>query len=122
VLAGLYTKYWNSLPDVPEPLIPSGSSELTFVKSSTDQGNISYALPSVNASFAIPPGLLAGQPHSPDFQKASGTKGAFARALRVGKTLAGTAVDVLRMPGLVDEVKEQWRRDMNDMKQQQGPM
>jgi metal-dependent amidase/aminoacylase/carboxypeptidase family protein len=115
VLAASYTTYWNQLPDLPDPPIPptcGGNQPFTWVKSSTDQGNISYAMPSVNASFAIPPGPKGGQPHSPDFEMASGTKGAFLRALRVGKALAGTAVDVLTRPGLLDEVKKQWRRDM----------
>lgn len=111
VLAASYTRYWNSLPDVPEPPIPP-RDQFTFVKASTDQGNLSYAMPSVNASFAIPPGVHKGPPHTPDFEKASSTKGAFERALRVGKTLAATAVDVLNTPGLIDEVKKQWRRDM----------
>ncbi|KAF2036109.1 putative amidohydrolase [Setomelanomma holmii] len=111
VLASLYTKYWNLLPDVPSPPIPPGDQR-TFVKASTDQGNISYAMPSVNASFAIPPGPLKGQPHSPEFEKSSGTREAFERALRVGKALAGTAVDILSKPGLLEEVKAQWRSDM----------
>ncbi|KAF1992997.1 putative amidohydrolase [Amniculicola lignicola CBS 123094] len=112
VLAASYTKYWNLLPDLPDPPIPS-RDQFTWVNASTDQGNISYAMPSVNASFAITPGPQMGQPHSPDFEGASGTKGAFVRALRVGKALAGTAVDVLSIPGLINEVKGQWRRDMN---------
>jgi len=115
VLAASYTKYWNLLPGLPDPPIPSGD-EFTWIKASTDQGNISYAMPSVNASFAIPPGLLEGQPHSPDFEEASGTKAAFGRALRVGKALAGTAVDVLSRPGLIDKIKDQWRRDMEAIK------
>ena len=119
VLAASYTKYWTSLPDLPLPLIPPGD-QYTWVKASTDQGNISYAMPSVNASFAIPPGPQAGQPHSPDFEEASGTNEAFTRALRVGKALAGTAVDVLRTPGLLDEIKDQWRRDMDAIKCQRS--
>jgi amidohydrolase len=114
-LAASYTKYWQALPDMPDPPIPSGE-QLTFVKASTDQGNISYALPSVNASFAIPAGPLAGQPHSAEFERSSATEEAFERALRVGKALAGVAVDVLRVPGLLEEVKEQWRLDMEAMK------
>ncbi|KAF2463563.1 uncharacterized protein BDR25DRAFT_297918 [Lindgomyces ingoldianus] len=117
ILAASYTKYWNLLPDLPDPLIPCGD-QFTWVNASTDQGNISYAMPSVNASFAIPPGLHAGQPHSPDFEEASGTQGAFMRALRVGKALAGTAVDVLRSPGLIDKIKDQWKRDMDAIKKQ----
>ncbi|KAK4187043.1 hypothetical protein QBC35DRAFT_532854 [Podospora australis] len=114
VLAASYTKYWNGLPDVPEPRIPD-LKQFTWVKSSTDQGNISRAMPSVNASFSIPHGPGSGPPHSPDFEKASGTKEAFDRALRVGKALAGTALDVLMKPGLLEEVKEQWKRDMEDI-------
>ncbi|KAK3390140.1 putative amidohydrolase [Podospora didyma] len=116
VLAALYTKCWNALPNVPDPPIPP-TGELTWVKASTDQGNLSYAMPSVNASFAIPPGPQKGQPHSPDFEKASGTKLAFDRALRVGKSLAGAAVQVLAEPGLLDQIKDQWRRDMDALKQ-----
>ncbi|KAF2196560.1 putative amidohydrolase [Delitschia confertaspora ATCC 74209] len=115
VLAASYTKYWNALPDVPDPRIPP-ADQFTWVQASTDQGNVSYTMPSVNASFAIPPGLKKGQPHSPDFEEASGTEGAFGMALRVGKALAGTAVDVLGTKGLIEEVREQWRRDMDAVK------
>jgi metal-dependent amidase/aminoacylase/carboxypeptidase family protein len=114
VLAASYTRAWNYLPDVPDPPIPPpgrGDQQFTWVPSSTDQGNISHAMPSVNASFAILPGPQGGQPHSPDFEIAAGTKSAFMRALRVGKALACTAVDVLARPGLLNEAKKQWRRD-----------
>jgi metal-dependent amidase/aminoacylase/carboxypeptidase family protein len=126
VLAASYARYWHQLPDLPDPPMPPPScgagdeplfTAFTRIMSSTDQGNISYAMPSVNASFAIPPGPLAGQPHSPDFEVASGTKDAFLRALRVGKALAGTAVDVLTKEGLLDEIKSQWRRDMDAIKE-----
>jgi amidohydrolase len=110
-LAASYAKYWNALPNIPPPPIPPGE-QMTFVKASTDQGNISYAMPSVNASFSIPAGPLRGQPHSPEFERSSATREAFRRALRVGKALAGTAVDVLCTPGLLERVKEEWRRDM----------
>ncbi|KAH7110597.1 hypothetical protein B0J11DRAFT_599320 [Dendryphion nanum] len=115
ILAASYTKHWNYLPDIPEPRIPP-KDQFTYVKASTDQGNISYAMPSVNASFSIIPGPLKGPPHSPEFEQTSGTKEAFQRALRVGKTLAGTAVDVLTTPGLLSEIKTEWRKDMEAMK------
>ncbi|KAK1750496.1 hypothetical protein QBC47DRAFT_406856 [Echria macrotheca] len=113
VLAASYTEYWNQLPNVPEPQIPP-CEQLTHVPSSTDQGNLSYALPSLNASFAIPPAAPGrqGQPHSPEFEVASGTYEAFERALRVGKALAGTAIDVLTEPGLLGKIKRQWEQDM----------
>jgi hypothetical protein len=36
--------------------------------------------------------------------------------LRVGKALAGTAVDVMSTRGLLERVKEEWRRDMENAK------
>ncbi|KAM0269623.1 hypothetical protein ACHAQH_009702 [Verticillium albo-atrum] len=113
VLAGSYRRYWEAMPDPPGPGLPL-PGQFTWVKASTDQGNVSYALPSMNVSFAIPPGSERGQPHSPDFEKASGTRGAFGRAMRVAMGMAGTAVDVCSVPGLLDKVKEQWRRDMEE--------
>ncbi|KAK3307274.1 uncharacterized protein B0T15DRAFT_553856 [Chaetomium strumarium] len=128
VLAASYARAWHhSIHRPPPPPPPSDPPmppllphEFTRIMSSTDQGNISYAVPSVNASFAIPPGPLGGQPHSPDFEVASGTREAFGRALRVGKALAGTAVDVLTKEGLLAEVKRQWRRDMDEIQEEEG--
>lgn len=111
VLAASYRRYWEALPDVPDPPLPP-EGIFTQVKASTDQGNVSYVLPSMNVSFAIPPGPEAGRPHNPDFERASGTRGAFARAMRVAKAMAGTAVDVLAQPGLLEDIQAQWRRDM----------
>ena len=112
ILAASYEKYWQNLPDVPEPPLPP-AGQLTFVKASTDQGNVSYALPSMNVSFAIPPGLKGGQPHTPDFESASGSKEAFERAMRVAKAMAGTAVDVCSTPGLAESIRAQWQDDMS---------
>lgn len=118
VLADSYRKYWENLPEKKKPGEKIGlpkEGEYTYIKSSTDQGDISHHLPSVNASFAIPPGPERGQPHSRDFEKASGTREAFDVALKVGKALAGIAVDVFTEEGLLGEVKRQWRRDMEEM-------
>ncbi|KAH7329629.1 peptidase dimerization domain protein [Stachybotrys elegans] len=111
VLAKSYAKYWEALPDLPSPPLPP-PGEFTWVKASTDQGNISHSLPSMNVSFAIPPGKNAGPPHTPDFREAAGSKGAFQRAMRVAKGMAGTAIDVCAIPGLLEEVEQQWRHDM----------
>ncbi|KAG5984186.1 hypothetical protein E4U55_005799 [Claviceps digitariae] len=113
VLAACYRQHWQDLPNLPDPPLPP-SDQPTWVKASTDQGNLSYALPSMNVSFAIPPGDEEGQPHSPDFQKAAGTRGAFNRAMRVAKAMAGTALDVYVIPGLLEQIQEQWRRDVDD--------
>ncbi|QPH02652.1 hypothetical protein C2857_006866 [Epichloe festucae Fl1] len=113
VLAASYRRHWEALPDVPGPPLPP-LGQPTWVKASTDQGNLSHALPSMNVSFAIPPGAEAGQPHSPDFEKAAGTKEAFDRAMRVAKAMAGTALDVFLTPGLLERIREQWRRDVSE--------
>lgn len=112
VLGGSYARYWNSLS--PPSRIPIDS--VGRVSASTDQGDVSYALPSLSVSFAIHPGPEGGGNHTPDFEKAAGTKAAFWRCLRVGKALAGTAVDVLTIPGFLLEVQEQWKTDMDSMK------
>lgn len=111
VLASSFAKYWQQMPNAPDPPLPL-PGQYTYVKSSTDQGNLSYALPSMNVSFAIPPGPERGQPHSPDFEQASKTRGAFDRAMRVAKAMAGTAVDIYTVPGLLQKIKEQWKKDM----------
>ncbi|KAK4667849.1 uncharacterized protein QC764_704120 [Podospora pseudoanserina] len=110
-LAASFAEHWSSLPD-PYPVGPELRAHergYTYVKASTDQGDISHALPSINVSFAIPAGPEKGGPHSADFEKAAGTKWAFDRALRVGKGMAGVAVDVLTRDGFLDTVKGEWR-------------
>lgn len=113
VLAASFAKYWQEMPNVPNPPLPA-PGQYTWVKSSTDQGNLSYAMPSMNVSFAIPPGPESGQPHSPDFERASSTRAAFDAAMRVAKAMAGAATDVFAVPGLLHQIKEQWKRDMID--------
>jgi metal-dependent amidase/aminoacylase/carboxypeptidase family protein len=75
---------------------------------STDQGNISYAMPSLSPGFWIRPGKIGSGPHSPEFTECSGTREAFDLSMRVGKGLAATAVDVLTRKGLLDEVKKEF--------------
>lgn len=109
VLASSYAKYWNALDP---PNLGSVDQDI-HIGASTDQGDISHAIPSLNASFSIPPGPGGGGPHTPGFEKASGTKEAFQRCLRTGKALAGTAVDILATQGLLDKVVDQWKKDMD---------
>jgi metal-dependent amidase/aminoacylase/carboxypeptidase family protein len=115
ILAASYTRHFNALPGHPDPPIPP-LDEYTYVKASTDQGNLSYALPSINASFSIPAGPQGGANHSKDFEVASGTREAFGRALRAGKGLAGTAIDVCCKEGMLGRVREGWRRDVERTK------
>ncbi|KAK2598213.1 hypothetical protein N8I77_011639 [Diaporthe amygdali] len=113
VLAASYAKYWNAL----DPPHPGSIDREIHISASTDQGDVSHAIPSLNASFSIKPGPGGQGPHSPGFEKASGTKDAFQRCLRTGKALAGTAVDILATQGLLDKVVDQWKKDMEDSRQ-----
>ncbi|KAF3061966.1 Peptidase M20 domain-containing protein 2 [Daldinia childiae] len=113
VLGASYRKYFNALsPPQPIPGNDSVDEAEGRTMASTDQGDISYAMPSLSAGFAIPPGPGGNGPHNPEFAKAAGTRVAFERCLRVGKALAGTAVDVLTQDGLLEEVKKAWKREI----------
>jgi metal-dependent amidase/aminoacylase/carboxypeptidase family protein len=109
-LARSYTRYFNALD--PDGLIDADQDRDESrgrTGASTDQGDVSYAMPSLSPGFAILAGPLGTGPHNPEFAESAGTREAFGRALRVGKGLAGTAVDVLTTRGLLEEVKKEWR-------------
>ncbi len=123
-LAAVYRRYFNALlPQSPAPA-PSPSpprpipanDELAEIlgrtMASTDQGDISYAMPSLQPGFSIPPGPGGNGPHNPEFADAAGTRVAFERCLRVGKAMAGVAVEVLTEDGLLTKVKEEWEREV----------
>ncbi|RYP71855.1 hypothetical protein DL771_004567 [Monosporascus sp. 5C6A] len=113
VLGDVYRRYFNMMS--PPHLIPENDDigEIRGrVMASTDQGNISYAMPSLHAGFSIPPGPGGNGPHNPEFAGAAGTKVAFERSLRVAKALTGVAVDVLTQNGLLEKVKNEWKRDI----------
>jgi amidohydrolase len=113
-LARSYTRYFNSLR--PDGGLIATDQDVDEVRgrtmASTDQGDVSYAMPSLSPAFAILPGPLGTGPHSPEFAESAGTRDAFDRALRVGKGLAGTAIDVFTREGLLEEVKKEWREAM----------
>ncbi|EFX05757.1 peptidase m20 [Grosmannia clavigera kw1407] len=128
LLACAYSRYWNELvrqdpavPDdehIPDNLDVDDARGRTLA--STDQGDVSYAMPSLSAGFRIPSIPIDGSsrpgggPHTVDFERAAGTRIAFEHALRAGKGLAGTALDVLTVDGLLDQVKRAWKEDMED--------
>lgn len=117
VLGASYRKYFNALSP-PQPI--PGNDDVDEIAgrtmASTDQGDISYAMPSLNVGFAIPPGPNGNGPHNPEFAEAAGKRVAFERCLRVGKAMAGTALDVLTKDGLLMEVKREWEKDVKGSK------
>ncbi|KAI0141411.1 hypothetical protein BJ166DRAFT_472570 [Pestalotiopsis sp. NC0098] len=113
LMGASYARYFNALS--PPGRIPADQDvdEINGrTMASTDQGDISYAMPSLSPGFSIVPGPGGNGPHNPEFAEAAGTKDAFWRALRVGKALAGTAVEVLTTEGLLEAIKEEWKQDV----------
>lgn len=99
----------NALPlpggktvEIPEP-------ELDYIRgatqASTDQGNISYAMPSLSLGFEIE--SVEG-PHNPGFATSAKTWQAHGAALRAGKALAYTGVSVLADEALLRAAKEEF--------------
>lgn len=122
VMGKSYARYWNELvPDKKDPYEPPTSKIPTDqnqdlsrgrTQASTDQGDISHVLPSLHVGFSIVPGPEGQGNHNPEFAVAAGTWDAHWRCLRVAKALAATALDVLTVEGLVDEIKKSWKDDM----------
>jgi metal-dependent amidase/aminoacylase/carboxypeptidase family protein len=120
VLGENYRKYFNQLGgDIP-------SAELDYIigrtQASTDQGNISYAMPSISPSFWIrsedKDGNQLGGPHTPDFEVAARSLESHELAKRVAKSLAAVAVDIVATPGLLDEAKREFDEMTRHEKQQ----
>ncbi|KAI5272144.1 hypothetical protein E4T47_04578 [Aureobasidium subglaciale] len=111
-----YAKYFESLGGKmqrPEIELLTSSTQ-----ASTDQGDISHAMPSLSPGFWIKSvdgeGKQGGGPHTPDFTRASRTKEAHEKALMVGKALAATAIDVLTVDGYLDEIKKKFGASRGD--------
>ena len=77
-------------------------------------------MPSISPNFFIRSedenGNQLGGPHTPAFEKAARTMEAHDMAMRVGKALAATALDVLTRPELLAEAK----REFEEMKRLDG--
>ncbi|KAI0966553.1 hypothetical protein F4678DRAFT_475851 [Xylaria arbuscula] len=118
LLADHYRRHFNRLsPPDPIPNNPDVDEIEGRTAASTDQGDISYAMPSLNVGFSIPAGPGGAGPHNPGFAEAAGTRLAFENCLRAGKAMAGVAVDVLADRGFLDEVKREWKKDIRQASQ-----
>ncbi|GJD03628.1 aminobenzoyl-glutamate utilization protein B [Colletotrichum higginsianum] len=108
VLASSYTRYFTELggelpdADVDKLRDPSGS---------TDQGNISHDFPTISPYFAITNengSVPSGGTHTAAFEVAAGSRPAFEKAIMVAKSIAGVAVDVLTVDGMLEQIKEEF--------------
>ena len=109
-LGRVYRRVFNRLGGQ----IPEGRVDelIAVTQASTDQGNISHAMPSLHPNFWIrsedEAGRQLGGPHTPDFEKAARTEEAHELAMRVGKALAATAVEVVVSAELLGEIKHEF--------------
>lgn len=73
---------------------------------STDQGNVTYVLPSIHPTFTIhcPGGAI----HTREFEAAAATDDAHRRTVAQGKAMAAVALEVLLDDGFAAEVKAQY--------------
>ncbi|KAK6335715.1 hypothetical protein TWF730_003093 [Orbilia blumenaviensis] len=76
----------------------------------SDQGNVSYSVPAMQAAFQIDSGAAVN--HTPGFMKAAGTEDAFNRALDVAKGLAGAGFDILSSAEIRKEAKNAYDHDI----------
>lgn len=107
LLASSFSKYFTALGgEVPDPQL----DRIKEQGGSTDQGNISKMFPSIQPMFQIYTengSVPSGGPHTAAFEVAAGSKKSFDKALMTAKGLAGVAVDVLTIEGMVDAVKQE---------------
>ena len=110
VLAESYATFFKELGG---QLQPAEIDKMREPSSSTDQGNLSHEWPSISPIFGITNedgSVPAGGPHTPAFEVAAGSKPAFEKSLVVAKSLAGVAVDVLTVNGLLESIKEEFEK------------
>ncbi|OQN97520.1 hypothetical protein B0A48_16673 [Cryoendolithus antarcticus] len=113
-LGRTYRHFWNQIAHI-HNRIPEGQIDILIAptQASTDQGDISHAMPSLHAGFWIrsegEDGTQLGGPHTPDFAKAAATEEAHGCAMQVAIALAATAVEVLVNEKLLEQVKREFR-------------
>lgn len=116
-LGKAYSQYFNALnPPVPISENQDKDAETGTTQASTDQGDISYAMPSISPLFTLLPTPHGQGPHNPEFAEVAGTVDAYQRAVRVAKSLAGVALECLNNPKYLQQVKESWKNDMRRVK------
>ncbi|KAF2623242.1 hypothetical protein BU25DRAFT_376200 [Macroventuria anomochaeta] len=110
LLAASYATFFEELGG---ELEPSEIDKMKDPSGSTDQGNLSHEWPSISPYFQIfneDGSVPSSGPHTAAFEVAAGSKPAFEKSLVVAKSLAGVAVDVLTVDGLLEQIKEEFEK------------
>ncbi|KAK2524113.1 Pm20d2 [Columba guinea] len=85
----------------------SEDSILNGLSGSTDFGNVTFVVPGIHPYFYIGSDALN---HTEQYTEAAGSQNAQFYTLRTAKALAMTALDVIFKPGLLEEVREDFRQ------------
>lgn len=108
VLAASYAQYFTAQGGALEP---ADMDKTKDPSGSTDQGNLSHEWPSISPYFQIfnEDGSVPGTgPHTALFEVAAGSSKAFEKSIVVAKSLAGVAVDVLTVEGVLDSIRAEF--------------
>jgi metal-dependent amidase/aminoacylase/carboxypeptidase family protein len=92
-----------------EVLLPGKEAASGIAGASSDMGNVSYAVPTIHPTFAIPCPPGVGN-HTPGFTAAAATPEAHSATMRASKALAFTALDLCLDPTLLAEAKAEFAR------------
>jgi len=74
---------------------------------STDMGNVSHIVPTIQPYVGIGGGILI---HSPEFAAAAASESGIRGMLDAAKAMANTAVDLMADPAIMDKVKQDFNR------------
>ncbi len=103
VMADAYRKHFEEF----ELRLPPKAAVLGGPGASTDMGDVSYVVPSIHPTFAIP--TDAGN-HTPGFTAAAAKPEAHEAAMRSATALANTALDLYLEAGVLDAAKREFAK------------
>ncbi|GME83509.1 unnamed protein product [Ambrosiozyma monospora] len=115
IVCELYRTYMNSVFDVGIP--PLDKKNVMNLGASTDQGNVSYAVPAIHGVFPVDSDV---SPHNPKFAESTKTKESHKSALKAGMGMAFTGLEVMGDAKLLDDIKEAWKHDLEAKKEQEA--
>ncbi|CAL5866127.1 uncharacterized protein PFLUO_LOCUS334 [Penicillium psychrofluorescens] len=108
---GLAGKYVEHMEQLGIPFAPMHEQKANMTCASTDMGNVTYAVPSIHPIFALesPNGSI----HTKAFEQVAATQDSHERAIKCGKAMARTGIEVLVDEVFVTQVRQEY--DDTDM-------
>lgn len=107
--------FWDSLKEVSEKEWNERKEEVGA--GSTDMGNVSLVVPSIQPLVAITDREVAV--HTAEFARLCGTPQAYKVMLEVGKAMALAGYKVLRNPALLERIKEEFVKRTGSVRQRE---